>query len=316
MGTGQFAIDFHAVITGNPVFHAAFQRASRAADIGFRRQVHLDFIAAAEGDVAASFIFAFLVQFRPLVHGDLIGGNNRIIAVSKYVFRNAAALAFHLIVDIQIGIRIVNLAFSSRYLGILVNHYIGLAGQHLLRFDIRRNLDDTAHAHVVIPAFPVVGAGHDLVGRQHVALARSQLRAFFQFRFGIHLHIVVGVGPGCGKRAACAGLGRSFGCNLLEGANVGVTGHIPCAGQRRRIGRLGIHGNGSRRAPGRKAAGIAVRQTFGRIAAACADLQVLQFYRRITARIGAFCFHYALVVAFCLGVAGADGKAAADGSIP
>ena len=196
VGAGQLAVHFYAVVTGKLVIHLAFQGSFQSSGIGFRRQIHLTLVAAAEGDIAAFFKFSLLLQFCAFADGNRIRRSNLIIAVGIDIFCHAAAFAFYLVVDIHIGVGVVNLTFSSSHLSVIANDHIGFAGHNLFRFDIRRNLNHAAHVHVVVPAFPVISAGDDLVGRQHIALACVQLRSLIQFGFAIHLHIVVGVGPG------------------------------------------------------------------------------------------------------------------------
>ena len=71
----------------------------------------------------------------------------------------------------------------------------GGAFDFLFGFDVRRDLDHAAHIHMVIVVFPFIGIGVHLVGGHHIALAGLKLGPFFQLRFGVHLHRVVGIGP-------------------------------------------------------------------------------------------------------------------------
>ena len=128
---------------------------------------------------------------------------------------------------------------------------------------------------MVVPVLAVISAGNNLVGCQHIALPGVQPGAFLQLRPGIHLHVVVGVGPGDAGQAAGAGLGAALGGNLLIGSDIRAARHIPGAGKGRSVCRLCIHSNGSRCAYREKAAGIAVCKTFGGIAAACVNFQIL-----------------------------------------
>ena len=47
VGTGQFAVYFHAVAAGNIVVYFADQNAFQGVGSGFRRHVHFEFVAAA-----------------------------------------------------------------------------------------------------------------------------------------------------------------------------------------------------------------------------------------------------------------------------
>ena len=132
MGTGQPAVHFHTVVASKIVIDTAFQCAFRSGGIRFRRQIHLNFIAAAEGDVAASFEFPLLVKCGPCIHGNLIGRGNRIITVYEYIFSYATALTFRLIVHVNICIGIVNLPFDGSHFGIFSNVHIGFTGHDLL----------------------------------------------------------------------------------------------------------------------------------------------------------------------------------------
>ena len=204
--------------------------------------------------------------------------------------------------------------------GSLTDFHVGIRFYFLPGFNIRRNLDDAANTHEIIPGFVVIGAGNHLVGCQCIALTGVQLGACHELRPGIHLHIVIGVGPGHTPVAACTCLGCTFGSNLLKSSDVSITGHIPCTGQRGGVCGFGIHGNRSCRAPGRKTAGIPVCQAFGRVASACTNFQVFQFYRcvivSICADVTAFGFNDTFVIAYGFGVAGTNGEAKADGRIP
>ena len=196
VGTGQLTVYLHSIVTGKRVIHLAFQRTAHAADIRFPCQIHRNLVAAAEGDVVAGFVFTLLLQFSPRVDSDLIGGIQYVITEYKDIFRYAATLAFHLVVGVHIRVGVEDLALAGGHFGIIADDYIGLAGQFLFRLDVRRDLDHPAHVHVVVPAFIIISAGDDLVGRHHIALPGIQLGAVLQLGFGVHLHVVVGVGPG------------------------------------------------------------------------------------------------------------------------
>ena len=206
MRAGQLAVHRHAVVAGYRSIHQGSYSSFHPAGIGFRRHIHLDLVAAAEGDVVTGFIFTLLFQLHFFIDRNLIGGRDKRIAVRIDIFRYAAAFAFHLVIDIQIGIGIVNLPLACRNFGgrtcgtgILIglsNVYVGSGFNYLFGFDVRRYLDHAAHVHMVVPGFPVIGPGHNLVSCCYIALARSQPGSFFQFGPGIHLHIIIGVGPG------------------------------------------------------------------------------------------------------------------------
>ena len=240
------------------------------------------------------------------------------------MFRQASCFAFHLIGHVNIRMGVENLTpacghFGFRGTGRTVRAAFadidaGVAFDFLFGFNVRRDLDHAAHIHMIVVVFPFIGIGVYLVGGHHIALAGLKLRPFFQFRFGIHLHRVVGVGPCHADDPACAGFGGSPGRNLLQASDVGIFRHIPRAGQGGRIGGLGAHRNGRRGAPGRNTAGIAVRKAVGRSVAGSADFQVFQFGGRVGVG-SAFGRHQALIVAGGLGVAGADGNAQPDGRV-
>ena len=196
MGACQRSVNFHTVITRDIVIYLGDQYAFQAAGISLRSQIHLDLVAAAEGDVAASFKFALLFQRRPLVYRDLICGIYSVIAVHPHIFPYAAALAFHLVGHVQIRISVINLPFFGSDRDIFANIHVGLCFYDLCGCHIRRNLEHAADVHMVVPCFVIIGAGNDPVGCRHIAPARMQLRAFLQFRAGIHLHLVVRVRPG------------------------------------------------------------------------------------------------------------------------
>ena len=324
MCTGQFTIYRHTVIAGNRSVHHAFYGSFHPTGIGFCSQIHLDLVAAAEGDVFPIFILALLHQFGFFIYGNFICRSDKRIAVRIDIFGYAAAFSFYLIINIQIGISFVNLPLACSNFGCrigrsvirsgLPNVHVGSGFDFLSGFNVRRYLDHAAHVHVVVPGFPVIGPSLNPVSRRYIALACSQLGTFLQFRPGIHLHIVIGVGPGHTKNSACAGLGASFGSNLLNGTNIRTVRHIPCAGQRCRIGRLRFHSNGSRRAPGCNSAGVTVRKALCCVISGCTDFQIFQFGSPFTV-CSAFSRNQTLVVAFCLGIAGTDGCQQAYGSI-
>ena len=137
VGALQFPVYFHAIVAGDPVIRNGGRRSSRAADICLCRHVHLDFVAAAEGYVAAVFIFAGLFQLGVLAYGHLICGCDKAVAVHKQVFSQAAALAFHLVDDVHIGIGVIYLAFLGSHAGIFANGHIGFAVDHLAGLYIR-----------------------------------------------------------------------------------------------------------------------------------------------------------------------------------
>ena len=131
VGTVQFSIYFHAVIAGNPVIHFGDQSALRSGGIGFRCHIHLNVIAAAEGNVAAIFKSALLFQFRPCIDSYLISRGNKIIAIHIYVFGYTSTLSFYLVRVINICIGIVNLAVDSSHFDIFANVHTGFAGHDL-----------------------------------------------------------------------------------------------------------------------------------------------------------------------------------------
>ena len=196
MGAGQFTVHFYAVVAGNPVIHAGSQHAFQTTGIGFRRHIHLNLVTAAEGNIVTGLKFAFLVQRHIRIDGNLIRRCNKAVAVHPHVFANAAALAFHLVGHVHIGIGVVHLAFFSVHSGIFTNNHIGSGFNILTGLYIRRKLDHAADIHMVVPVLVVIGAGDNFIACQHIALPCFQLSAFHNLRFGIHLHVVIGVGPG------------------------------------------------------------------------------------------------------------------------
>ena len=191
MTAGQTAVHFHNVIAGNIIIHFGYEHAFQTAGIRFRRYIHFNLVAAAEGNVAAALIFAFLVQLRPFIHRDRICGCNSVIAVYPHVFPDAAAFAFYLVGNVYICIGVIHLASGRSHAGVFANVYAGLKIHRLCGCHIRRKLDHTADVHVVVPGFAVIGAGHNLVGRQHITLPCGQTGALQQIRPGIHFHLVV-----------------------------------------------------------------------------------------------------------------------------
>ena len=87
------------------------------------------------------------------------------------MFECAAGLAFHLVMHVNIAICVVNLAPDSVHFGVFADDHIGFVRYLLFRFYIRRNLDHTAHVHVVVPSLPVIGTGNRLVRRQYITLS-------------------------------------------------------------------------------------------------------------------------------------------------
>ena len=205
IGAGQFSVHFYAVGPGNRRVHQGPHHSFHSAGIGFGHQIHLDLVAAAQGDVAAAFVLAFLFQYRILIDGNRIGRSDKGIRIGIDIFRHAACFAFHLIGHVYIGMGVENLTpacghFGFRGIGRTVRAAFadidaGGAFDFLFGFNVRRDLDHAAHIHMIVVVFPLIGIGVYLVGGHHIALAGLKLGPFFQLRFGIHLHRVIGVGP-------------------------------------------------------------------------------------------------------------------------
>ena len=317
MGAQQPAVHFHGVVAGDIVIRVGPGYAFQAAGGSVGLHVHIDDVAGSEGDVLAARVFAVLSQLGPLAHGHRIGVVYGGIGINPEVFRQAAAVALGVVVNVHIRVGCNGLAVFRDHPCVFTDVYFGAGGDLLVGFDIRRNLDDATHGHVVVPGpffvVAVIGTGLHLVFRQHIAVLGGELRALRKLRLGVHGDIVVGVGPGHAENAAGTGGGTALARHFLQGADVRAFRHIPGTFQGRGVGRLGFQGNGSRRAHGQDAAGIAVSEAPGGVAATGVDLQVFQ--QGCVAAVAALGGDGALVVAFRLGVAERNGKADAHRSI-
>ena len=191
MGAVQLAVNFHPVISGHTVGRLGYENTLQTTGVRFRRHVHLNLVTATEDDIAAVFVFAVLNQFRALIDGDFISRLDSIVTVNPHVFANAAAFAFHLVSKVHISIGLINLSLVRSNLSIPADIYVSLGCDNFIRGYIRRNLDNASDVHMVAPILAVISAGNHLVFCQHIAMPGGEFRTLFQFRPGIHLHIVV-----------------------------------------------------------------------------------------------------------------------------